>query len=151
MIFLGTVPAVEYDLARSWEKLRLKAYYDSARYPTQGWGHLLSRIKDEDLGKYPDWTKSRADDTLEEDLEKEVAAVRRLCPVELTAGRYGALIDFAFNCGSGNLQASALRQMVLRSDWVGASGQFSRWVYSGGRYTPGLVPRRQQEREMFDG
>ncbi len=125
-------------------------YWDPVGYPTQGYGRLLSKIKWEPLDRYPAITREQAWDDLLEDIGVAARSVARLCPVALTDHQRAALIDFAFNCGAGQLQSSTLRQCVLRGDHAGAAGQFDRWVFAGGRKLAGLVRRRQAERIMYE-
>jgi lysozyme len=76
-------------------------------------------------------------------------AVLRLCPAVDTANRLAALIDFAFNLGKGNLQASTLRRCVNAGDWAGAKVQIRRWNKAGGRVLRGLTIRREAEAVML--
>lgn len=64
--------------------------------------------------------------------------------------RAGALGSFAYNLGFGALSGSTLAKLVLRRDHAGASAQFQRWVYGGGRRLLGLVRRREAERRVYD-
>jgi lysozyme len=127
----------------------IEPYHDPVGYPTQGYGRLLSRVKWEDLSKYPAVSKDQAWEELVEDVLSANRSVRRLCPVPLTVYQEAALTDFAFNCGGGNLQISALRQAVLRGDHEAASNQFSRWVYASGVRLNGLIKRRAAERALY--
>lgn len=127
----------------------IEPYYDPVGYPTQGYGELLSRVKWEPLSKYPAISVDEARARLKVKLGQASAAVDRLCPVPLTDPQRAALIDFTFNCGSGNLQISALRQKVIRGEHTEVPGQFARWVYAGGVKYRGLVRRRQAEAELY--
>lgn len=138
-------------IAKPFEGLRLSPYHDPVGYCTVGYGHLLSKEPWADLTQWGPITEEQALDLLEADMVKAAAAVSRLCQVEMTEGQAAALIDFAFNCGAGNLQLSALRQMVLRGDWEAAGEQFLRWVYARGVKLPGLVRRRKAEQQVFLG
>lgn len=129
----------------------IEPYYDPIGLPTQGYGRLLSRVPWEPLSKYPPVTRAKAWDDLLNDIGRAMASVRRLCPVSLSEHQAAALADFAFNCGAGNLQASALRQKVIRGEFEEAAEQFGRWVYARGVKLPGLVRRRAAERQMFIG
>jgi len=158
------VAIVAKSLAQPFESLILTAYWDPVGFPTQGWGRLLSRYS---LGqhlregksreeanhwlrkRYPKITHEMADEWLEKDLGKANAAVRRLIYVPMTVQQEAALTDFTFNLGAGNLQASTLRRMMNRKDYVGAAGQFVRWNKAGGRVLRGLTRRRLAERDMF--
>jgi len=64
-------------------------------------------------------------------------------------GAQAALIDFAYNCDAGNLQASTLRKAVYLGDFGSAAEQFPKWVYARGIKLSGLVRRRNAERELF--
>ena len=142
------VPDKAYDLARSFEGLRLGPYRDVANYWTVGYGHLLTRDRSD--AQYPPITKEEAEALLASDLKKAAVSVLRLCTASLTEGRFSALIDFTFNLGSGNLQASTLRKLVNREDFDGAREELSKWVYAGGIKLPGLVRRRRAEQEIFE-
>lgn len=144
------------ELAREYEGLHkiksdglVYAYHDPVGFPTQGWGRLLSRQKWEPLNKYAAITKQQADEWLLEDLGKHAKSVWRLCPVAMTPQQFAALVDFSFNVGPGNLEISTLRRRLLRGDYLGAADQFQRWVYAQGIKLPGLVRRRQAERNLF--
>lgn len=143
------VPGEAVDLAKRFEGLRLDAYYDPVGFPTQGYGHLLSRETFADLSRWPRIEQKQADDWLEFDLDRAARAVRRLITVPLTRGQYAALIDFTFNIGSGNLEISTLRRVINRGDYDEAPQQFMRWVYAGGIRLAGLVRRRAEEVRFF--
>lgn len=136
-------------LAKPFEGLRLEPYHDPVGYPTIGYGHLLSREPWASLAKWAPITYEQAYELLQQDLGKAADAVARLCPVPMSDEQRAALIDFTFNCGAGNLQASTLRRLVVRGEGEEAAEQFLRWVFARGVKLPGLVRRRKAEREMF--
>lgn len=154
-------------LAKPFEGLFLKAYYDPVGYPTQGYGRLLSRQVWGPLGKpprnkeeraeaqkwlenkYPDIDEHTAEIWLQQDMSVAINAAIRLCPGAIKTTQIAALADFAFNCGAGNLEISSLRRKVNRNDFNGASDEFLKWVYARDVKLPGLVRRRTAEREMF--
>ena len=141
---LGTV-----EFAAAFEGLRLASYRDAAGYPTIGYGHLLTRDRALPLSTWPPITEIEAHGLLMADLARSWASVRRLCPtISLTEGQATALIDFCYNLGSGQLQASTLRAKVNRGD-PSAVDEFARWAYAGGVKLPGLVRRRAVEAAMF--
>jgi lysozyme len=140
-------PSIEIaaGIARPFEDLRLSAYHDPVGYPTQGYGRLLSRTPWEDLSRWPDIDEATAERWLEEDMSSSLASVRRLIVAPLTDEQEAALVDFAFNCGAGNLQVSTLRRVVNRGEYEAAPAQFMRWVYARGVRLNGLVRRRRAE------
>jgi len=152
-------------LAKPFESCRLKAYWDDAGYPTNGWGNLLSRQTKQDTMKkfglsskgadawlqdtYPPISQEKADHDFSVNLLKFYGSVKRLVKVQLTQYQFAALIDFAFNLGAGNLQASTLLRMVNRREFIDASEQFIRWNRAGGRVMRGLTRRRLAEKALF--
>lgn len=128
------------------------AYHDAIGLPTIGYGHLLSRVKGEDLSKYDPITLQEASELLCRDLDKFAIGVQRLVAVSITEGQFGALVSFAFNVGLGNLQASTLLRKLNRGDSLDdVANEFLKWDKAGGRKLLGLTRRRQAERRMFLG
>lgn len=143
------VPDKAYDLARTFEGLRLEPYRDAAGLWTVGYGRLLSRDKTKGLSDFPAITLEKAEEFLAQDLNRAALSVNRLCPVSLNENQYAALIDFTFNTGSGNLQASTLRKKINRLEFEEAGDEFLKWIWAGGVKLPGLVKRRRAERELW--
>ena len=138
------------ELAKPFEGLSLEPYHDPVGYPTIGYGHLLSREVGAPLARWdplPD--EEAADDLLDADMGSAAGSVTRLIQVPLTALQAAALIDFAFNCGAGNLQASTLRRVINRGEFDAAPAQFRRWVYARGVKLNGLVRRREAEAQLW--
>lgn len=153
------------EIAKPFESCRLRAYWDCAGFPTNGWGNLLSRVTkpkimqqfgfssaeaDEWLHtQWPDITQEKADRDFRINLDKAFTSVRRLVKIPLKAGQVAALIDFAFNLGAGNLQASTLLKLINRSEFLEAAEQFLRWNKAGGIILKGLTRRCRARRQMF--
>lgn len=78
-------------------------------------------------------------------------AVRDCVTQPLTQGQFDALVDFAYNCGTGSFRSSTLRKKVNVGDMMGASLEFARWNKAAGAILPGLVRRREAERVLFVG
>lgn len=74
----------------------------------------------------------------------------KLCPNLLETGRLAAIIDFAFNLGTGNLRVSTLRKRILSERWGDVPTELRKWVRGGGRVLPGLVLRRNAEATYFE-
>jgi lysozyme len=94
-------------------------------------------------------TEDEVDALLQEDLQRFLPGVLRLCTVVPLSNRHLALTSFAFNVGLGNLQASTLRQKHNREDYEGASEEFKKWNLAGGKVLAGLVTRRNDERALY--
>lgn len=126
------------------EGCRLTAYQDSGGVWTIGYGHGY-------VHQGMVITADQAEQLLRNDLYKFQLSVNDLVNVDVTQGQFNALVDFAFNCGSGNLQGSTLLSDVNAGNFDAASLQFIRWNHSGGVVVAGLTKRRNAETAMFNG
>ena len=63
--------------------------------------------------------------------------------------QFDALVCFAFNVGSKNLDTSTLLKKLTIGDIEGAGDEFLRWNKAGGKVLEGLTRRRQAERRLF--
>jgi len=111
-----------------------------------GYGHFI-RVG-ENLEKI---TEKEAEAVLKKDLLSAEKAVERNVRVPLNQGQYDALVSFTYNLGEGNLQKSGLLKKINSKDYRGASMEFIKWSYSGGKKSKGLEARRKKEAEIFKG
>lgn len=138
---------VARDLCLVFEGCYLKPYLCPANVPTIGVGSTFyengTRVSLAD----PAISRERAMALLEWELNHCLPKVRRLCPALKDWGEQatGAILDFAFNCGTGALQSSTLRKRINADDLDGAKTELMRWVRGGGKVLPGLVRRRAAE------
>jgi lysozyme len=142
------------------EGVRYRPYRCPARLWTVGVGHVIDpshlKVPYERRLELPipeGWdrtlTEAEVDALLQEDLQRFLPGVLRLCSVAPLSNRHLALASFAFNVGLGNLQASTLRQKHNREDYEGAADEFKKWNLSAGKVLPGLVTRRNDERALY--
>ncbi len=142
------------------EGVRYRPYRCPARLWTVGVGHVIDpshlKVPYERRLELPipeGWdrrlTEDEVDALLQEDLQRFLPGVLRLCTVVPLSNRHLALTSFAFNVGLGNLQASTLRQKHNREDYEGASEEFKKWNLAGGKVLAGLVTRRNDERALY--
>ncbi len=147
------VPKPAIELAKRFEGFhrvaradpsRAQPYICPAGYWTIGYGHLCDQ-------KHPPITEAEAEVYLARDLQTALAATLRYCPVLATEheGRLAAIVDFTFNLGAGRLQTSTLRRRSNQRDWRAAGQELRRWVYGGGKVLPGLVSRREAEKNWL--
>ncbi|MFM7012649.1 MAG: lysozyme [Betaproteobacteria bacterium] len=147
---------IAVELCRTFEGFRSKPYLCPAGVPTIGYGSTY----------YADGRKvTLADQAISEpdarsllmhELERVYApGVKRLCPglwtiaVMGSAGKFNAIVDFAYNLGLGRLQTSTLRRKANAGDWRGCAEELDKWVMGGGKRLPGLVLRRAAESKYF--
>lgn len=138
--------AVACILARRWEGFRSRPYLCPAGVPTIGYGFTRYANGVAVTLADPPMTRAQAQSLLEHMVRTQyLPATIRLCPNIDSPGRLGAITDFAFNLGSGNLRASNLRKKILAGDWEAVPGELRKWVRGGGRVLKGLVLRREAE------
>ena len=138
--------AIAAALCRRFEGFYSHPYICPAGVPTIGYGTTVYPDGRAVTLRDPPVTREQADALLRNDLMAgRLPAVLRLCPGIDTAGRLGALLDFAYNLGNGALASSTLRRRINAGDWGDVPAQLRRWNRSGGRVLRGLVLRREAE------
>ena len=71
-----------------------------------------------------------------------------LVGVTLSQPQFDALVSFCYNIGIHNFQTSTLvKDLAINS--IDAAAEFLRWDHQGGVVLPGLLKRREAERDMF--
>ena len=133
-------------LARRFEGCYLRPYLCPAGMPTIGYGATYyedgTRVT---LFDAP-ITRERAESLLLWMVRtRYLPAVLRLCPGIDSPERLAAIIDFTFNLGAGNLQASTLRRRINAGQWDDVPSELRKWIKGGGRVLAGLVKRREAE------
>jgi len=138
-------------LIRKSENFVALPYLCPAGVPTIGYGS--TRYADGTAVKLTDKSidRSIAESLMRVTLIEYEEAVRRCVKVPLSQGQFDALVDFAYNAGAHNLRTSTLLKLLNSGDYAGAARQFERWVFGGGKRLPGLIIRRDAERNLFDG
>jgi len=144
-----TAVSLACDLAKRFEGCSLTPYLDPVGYWTIGWGHLITHDK---AAPEPEmrWTQEEADADLESAMAQFNQGVRSLVVVDLTEAQEAALTDFAYNLGLRSLRASTLLRKANAGDLPGAALEFPKWKFAGGMVLPGLVKRRQAERDLWE-
>jgi len=95
------------------------------------------------------WTQEQCDARLSFDIGRVEVAVRKSLRRTLSDMSVGALLDFAYNLGSGALASSHLLQCVNSGDDVGAAKQFIVWDHVGTDEVKGLLIRRLEEAVLY--
>jgi lysozyme len=139
-------------LCKQFEGFRGKPYLCPAGVPTIGFGSTY----------YIDGRKvALTDETISETIAETILlhelhhtylpGVLRNCPVLLTdEKKCNAIVDFAYNLGTGRLQTSTLKRKINSGSWEEAKEQLLLWTKGGGRVLPGLVKRRTAECRLLD-
>lgn len=126
----------------SFEGLRTVAYMDPVGIPTVCFGETDGvRLGDK-------YTAEECRAMLGGRVAEFGAAVDRCVTAELPPARKAALVSFAYNVGVGAFCGSTLVRKLNSGDAYGACNELLRWTKAGGIELPGLVKRRQQERQL---
>lgn len=138
----------------AFEGMELNAYKCPAGVWTIGVGHT-GEVDGVPVKRGMLITQAKAKELLREDLKKvELYLNRQSFAGRLTQGQFDALVSFIFNVGSGAFQTSTMRKCLCTGDFEGAAAQFGRWIFGtvNGKKEklPGLVTRREKEREIFE-
>lgn len=138
---------------------RLTVYQDNATPPrwTVGVGHLIretDKVRGQKLhpfGPITAITPEESDAFFAADTAEATEAVDGGVSRLATTNERTAMVSLAFNIGRTAFRNSTLLKLFNQGDKAGAADQFLRWVYSGDktRPNPGLVSRRNRERELF--
>ena len=137
-------------LIAQFEGCELTAYKCPAGVLTIGYGHTGKDVK-------PGMTitEDTAFELLGKDIMKTETVVnkllsRQIAQGNITQGMFDALVSFAYNCGTGNLQKSTLLKKVLANPQDSSiANEFAKWNKAGGKVLPGLVKRRKAEVEQY--
>jgi lysozyme len=139
-------------LCKQFEGFRGKPYLCPAGVATIGYGSTY----------YIDGRKvSLTDETISETIAETILlhelhhtylpSVLRQCPILLTdEKKCNAIVDFAYNLGTGRLQTSTLKRKINAGNWEEAKNNLLLWTKGGGRVLPGLVKRRTAECRLLD-
>lgn len=129
---------------KKFEACALTAYQDSVGVWTIGYGHTADVKRGDKITQY------QAEQFLKEDLAK-FEAVADKCKRLSTQGKYDAVLDFIYNCGPANFNASTLKKYIEsgRKTWE-IQEEFLKWVYAKKVKLGGLVTRRIWEANRFN-
>lgn len=134
------ISAKGLQLLKQFEGCRLTAYWDVNGYSI-GYGHHAK-----DITKGMTIDQNAADEFLKKDVARFEKAVNAL-KYDFNQNQFDALVDFAYNCGAGNLlklTANNTRSIQQISYKIPA------YCKAGGVRLMGLVRRRNAEQELFN-
>lgn len=134
-------------LIKRFEGFSAKQYLCPAGKLTIGYGHLI-----EPTEVYPaaGISEEAAALLLMDDVREAEGSVNDYVHTALKQHQFDALVDFVYNLGGSAFHHSTLLTLINENKMTEAAAQFGRWVYASGRKLPGLVARRQAEKELFE-
>lgn len=133
------------NMIKRFESFKANPYICPGGALTIGYGQTIKP------GEYTSVTKEQADAMLRKTIAKFEAAVKKLITVPVSQNQYDAIVSFAYNVGAGKggLKTSTLLKKLNAGDYKGAADEFPRWNKSDGKVLPGLIKRRELERNLF--
>ena len=135
------------DLIKQFEGFRAEAYKCPAGIWTIGYG--TTQVDGQPVREGMTISREQALQYAQQEVNKLWSKIESILKVKINDNQMNALVDFAYNLGFNALKNSTLMRLINESKFDEAANQFSRWVYAGGKVLPGLVKRREAERQLF--
>jgi GH24 family phage-related lysozyme (muramidase) len=126
----------------------IKSFEGFSEYPYKddgywAWGYGHDQQGTEPVP--PQISQEQADALLRQDLASRYEpVVNALVPPYCTQNQFDSCCDFAYNLGGSSLR------MMLSHGWKNVPEQMLRWDHVGGKVSPGLTARRQEEVKLFN-
>jgi lysozyme len=130
-------------LIKSFEGLSLKAYPDTKKGYSIGYGHFGAKPGDV-------ITREEADRLFDQDVVKYETAVNIATP-NTAQHEFDAMTSLAYNIGTAGFATSSVARYHNMGDKQGAADAFRMWKKSDGKDNPVLVARREKERAFYLG
>ena len=127
------------------EGLRLDSYRCPAGVATVGFGHTGPDVR------IPmTITPGEAERLLHEDLARfENGVTNCLGGAPTNSNQFSAMCSLSYNIGLGNFATSTVLKRHRNGQYAGAANAFLLFNKAGGKVLPGLVTRREDERELY--
>lgn len=142
----GTVQPSTYALVKRWEGLQLTSYQvgGTGAY-TIGYGRAYGVQPGQVI------TQATANSYLQTDVQNAANCVNQSVTRNLTQGQFDALVDFVYNLGCGYFNGSSLLEAVNSGDDGKAASLFPEYSCYNGQRVAGLVNRRLNEQQLYQG
>ena len=134
---------INVDLIKESEGFRAEAYKCPAGVISIGYGST----------HYQDGTPVKEGDTITREKAEEL--LHWYCNTQikyprkdLSDNQKSALCSLIYNIGQYAFDKSKCKKAIVAGDWAEAHRQWD-WVTANGKILPGLVIRRQKEKELF--
>lgn len=133
--------------------------YQAYKDPAHGWAvpTICTGHTGPDVYRGQVATPAMCQSWLSQDAQKAAQAVNKCSGTyALSQPQYDALVSFTFNVGTSAYCSSTLSRLVRAGDFAGATKQFDRWTFAGGKDCRirsnncyGLYTRRMAEQRLF--
>ncbi|MET4636140.1 lysozyme [Kaistia defluvii] len=130
-------------MVKRFEGFKAKAYLDTGKVLTIGYGHTSDSNYVVRAGAVI--TEAQAEHLLKLDLREAEETVSRLVKVSLNDNQFAALVSFVFNIGEKQFKGSTLLKKLNKGDYASVPSELLKWVNDNGKRITGLVNRRNAE------
>lgn len=128
-------------LIQGFEGLSLKAYPDTSKGYSIGYGHFGAKPGDV-------ISQAEAERLFDLDVLKYETAVALGAPIT-TQPQFDAMTSLAYNIGTAGFASSTVLRLHKLGDYAGAADAFRMWKKSDGKDNPVLIKRRERERAVY--
>jgi lysozyme len=138
------------DLIKTFEGFVASPYKCPAGVWTIGYGSTRYSDGRKVLPTDPPINETTAVQLLAATLKQYEVAVDSFCRDDINQNQFDALVDFAYNCGVGNLKNSTLLKRVNANPAnQKIHDEFMKWVFANGKVMNGLKRRREAESKLY--
>ena len=144
-----TTSSIGVSFIKQYEGCIDHVYLDPIGLPSLGVGHLMSP---HELSQWPVGTEianDLIDSILRDDLKEAEECVTSNVTWDISQNMFDSLVSFVFNIGCGAFKKSTLLKKLNLGLVEDAANEFLRWNRAGQKVLPGLVKRREAERDLF--
>ena len=128
----------------------LKAYQDSNKVWTIGWGSTFHFDKERQVQNNDIITFKQAQKWLELQTGKDAIEIKKIVKIPLTNNELNSLISFVYNIGINAFKKSTfLKLLNNKIDKKLVANEFDKWIYDNGKINKGLINRRNAEKSLF--
>jgi len=117
-------------------------YVDPVGVVTACFGHTATA----ELGK--NYTENECLNLFAQDLGDHNKQLLNAVKGSMSVSEHAAYLSFHYNVGAGNFRSSTLLKFLNSGQRVKACNELPRWVYADGQKLPGLIKRREAERQL---
>jgi GH24 family phage-related lysozyme (muramidase) len=135
---------------REKEGLRLQSYQGPSGKWLIGYGHAANVQPGISI------SLARAEELLRQDVAAIEEFIKSVVRVPINAAEFSAMVDLAYNIGTGSFRTSTVLRELNKGDREGAAEGFMLWTKVRDKdgvlvENPQLVQRRSEERALFLG
>lgn len=142
---------IDISIIKQFEGFNSKPYLCPAGIPTIGWGSTIYengvqvKLNDKPI------TEKEGNELLLAHINKRILPylIKYGFDKTLTNNQLSAIVSLIYNIGWNNFVKSTLLAKLIAEEYDIAANEFLKWIYGSGKKLPGLIKRREAERDLF--